>query len=98
VSGPVELHPCFSVTAEAIRARVDAAQRLMEIAKARQDAETIRCAAAIALADMAARGDDIELVTKEYAKTLAALVYADGAYHQAMDDLANFRDTVPLSA
>lgn len=88
----------FSTSAEAVRARVGAAQRMLDIATLVTDAVTIRCAAAVALADMAAAGDDLTIVTTEYAKLVAAEEYAKATHQQAIHELTEVRFAVPLSA
>jgi hypothetical protein len=100
---PLARHAALSLlsqgpTVEGIRARVDAACRMMELAQTVADAEIIRCAAAVALADMAAAGDDLTIVVSEYAKTVAAMDYAKAARQQAFDELTEVRVFVPLSA
>lgn len=96
VSRPESLR--FGTSAEAVRARVDAAHRVMELAHTVGDAEAVRCAAAVALADMAVNRDDLTIVVAEYAKVVAALAYAKAAYQQAVDELAEVRFVVPLTA
>jgi len=88
----------YSVTPDAIRARTEAARRMMELAQTVTDAETLTCSLAVALADMAADGENLTIVTAEYVKCRDILEAARRAHTQAVDQLLEVRFTVPLSA
>lgn len=88
----------LTITPEAIRARIQAARRVLELAQSLQTAETMRNVVAVALADAAAGGQTLATIVPEYERAVAALVYAKAAYTQAEDELNDARATIRLSA
>lgn len=83
---------------EAIRARIDSALRMVELAHAVQDAETTRYSIAVNLADMAARGDDLAVVTAQYQQAVDVLELAKDEHQRALHNLAGVRHLVPIVA